>query len=177
MVGGPWSIHQAFPLFLSKHLTLNKKWLPLAIVAVLAIALFLVRRAQEGGEAETSKKTTTTRKTKDPASEPDRNRGFDRRVSYIEYTRHARCRMKCRKITQAEVEQIMRQGTINYKKSDINARPCPTYALEGTTSDNQRVRIVFAQCDYTTKVVTTIDLGTDWECDCPGDDTKYKNKR
>ncbi len=44
----------------------------------------------------------------------NRNRGFDRRVSYIEYTEHAKCRMQCRKISQAEVEEIMRDGKINY---------------------------------------------------------------
>lgn len=165
-------------LALFKYLTLNKKWLPFVIVVVLGLALFFVRRVQDNKQPGPVKKTETAeRKTKDPASGPDRNRGFDRRVSYIEYTKHAKCRMECREISQAEVEEIMRNGTINYKKSDVNARPCPTYALEGTTKDDQRVRIVFAQCDNTTKVVTTIDLGTDWECHCPGDDDKYKNKR
>ena len=43
----------------------------------------------------------------------------------------------------------------------------PEYALEGTTSDNQRVRIVFAQCDTKSKVVTVIDLNKEWACDCP----------
>ena len=84
--------------------------------------------------------------------------------------------MQCRKISQAEVEEIMQDGKINYAKSDVNDKPCPTYALEGITNDNQRVRIVFAQCDFKTKVVTSIDLDTDWECHCPGDDDKYKNK-
>ena len=78
--------------------------------------------------------------------------------------------------SQAEVEEIMQDGKINYNKSNVNARPCPAYALEGVTKDNQRVRIVFGQCDLKTKVITVIDLETDWTCDCPGDDDKYKNK-
>lgn len=160
----------------------------MAIVVVLGIALFFVRRTGERSETTTVKKNEPAkvdpstgkrdgRKTIDPAAEVDRNRGFDRRVSYIEYTEHAKCRMECRKISQREVEEIMRDGTINYKKSNARGRPCPTYALEGVTSDNQRVRIVFGQCDLKTKVVTCIDLDTDWQCDCPGDDDKYKNKR
>jgi hypothetical protein len=84
--------------------------------------------------------------------------------------------MECRHITQAEVEEIMRDGTINYHKSETDARPCPTYALEGRTNENQRLRIVFAQCDQSSKVVTVIDLDTEWECHCPGDDDKYKNR-
>jgi len=153
----------------------NKKWVPLALVIILGAVLLVVKRCKSSTTPKP--KTTNDRRTNDPASDgTNRNRGFDRRVSYIEYTEHAKCRMQCRHITQAEVEDIMQQGTVNYRKSDVNDRPCPTYALEGTTSDNQRVRIVFAQCDLKTKVVTCIDLGTNWECHCPGDDDKYKNR-
>ena len=104
-----------------------------------------------------------------PAREVNRNRGFDRRTSFIEYTQHARCRMSCRQITEEEVKEIMQNGKINYRKSDVHDRPCPTYALEGVTHESQRVRIVFAQCDNKTKVVTTIDLDKEWTCDCTGD--------
>ena len=152
---------------------MNRKWYPYLLIAVLGIALFFVKRCQG-----TNKKThvTTNDRKKDPASDVNRNHGFDRRTSYIEYTEHARCRMQCRHISQAEVEEIMRDGNINYNKTDVNASPCPAYALEGITKDDQRVRIVFGQCDLKTKVITVIDLNTDWSCDCPGDDNKYKNR-
>jgi len=135
------------------------------------LILAVVLRSKDGTE-EVSTKTTTTRKTTAVKDGVNRNRGFDRRTSYLEYTAHARCRMQCRRISQKEVEEIMRNGNINYKKSNVQAKPCPTYALEGITSDRQRVRVVFAQCDHTTKVVTAIDLDTDFECDCPGDKKK-----
>jgi hypothetical protein len=97
----------------------------------------------------------------------NRNHGFDRNTAFIEYTKHARCRMDCRQVTQSEVEDIMKNGSINYRKSDVNDRPCPSYALEGyTQTDKQHVRIIFAQCDYKTKVVTCIDLDNDFTCDC-----------
>jgi hypothetical protein len=70
-----------------------------------------------------------------------------------------------------EFEEIMRGGKINYAKSDVKqspARHTPLKALRTTTSG---VRIIFAQCDVKTKVVTSIDLDTDWECHCPGDDS------
>ncbi len=153
---------------------MNKKWLPYILILVLAVVLFFVKRA---GKDTPVKPVTNRDQPKDPAAGPDRNRGFDRRIAYIEYTQHAKCRMQCRKISQQEVEEIMRDGKINYNKSNVNARPCPEYALEGVTRDDQRVRIVFAQCDLKTKVVTTIDLDTDWSCDCPGDDKKHQNKR
>ena len=164
-----------FSLFLVKSLIVNKKWIPYLIIIILAIILFFVKRYQWDNTTGPEKNVTTTN-PKNPSSGVNRNRGFDRRVSYIEYTEHAKCRMQCRKISQAEVEEIMKDGKVNYAKSDVNDRPCPTYALEGITKDDQRVRIVFAQCDLKTKVVTSIDLDTDWECHCPGDDAKYKNK-
>ena len=149
---------------------MNRKWIPYLIILILAIILFFVKRNHP--EDKTRPKHTTDKK-----DNINRDRGFDRRVSYIEYTEHAKCRMQCRKITQAEVEEIMKEGKINYAKSDVNDHPCPTYALEGVTQDNQRVRIVFAQCDFKTKVITSIDLDTDWECHCPGDEGSSKKNK
>lgn len=150
-----------------------KKWFPFVLVILLGLALIFVKRCQRNGEVKPSPEVTT-KKRKDPAA--DRERGFDRRASFLEYSNHAKCRMQCRKITQAEVEEIMQDGKINYNKSDLQNARCPRYAVEGTTHDDQRVRIVFAQCNESTTVVTVIDLGTEWSCDCPGDDDKYKNK-
>jgi Domain of unknown function (DUF4258) len=152
----------------------NKKWFPIVLIGILGIVLFFVKRCKQ--DAPVKPKTTTDKKKNDPSSNVDRNRGFDRRVSYLDYSNHAKCRMQCRKISQAEVEEIMQDGTINYKKSDLHNARCPRYALEGVTKDDQKVRIVFAQCDKLTEVVTVIDLNTEWTCDCPGDDDKYKNK-
>lgn len=153
-----------------------KKYAPYLLIGLLLLALVLVQwlKKDDNNPSPAPKPRTTT--TKDPASNVDRDRGFDRRISYIEYSNHAKCRMACRKISQAEVEEIMRDGTINYKKSDLQNARCPRYALEGRTRDDQQVRIIFAQCNESTTVVTVIDLETDYKCDCPGDDKKYQNK-
>ena len=84
--------------------------------------------------------------------------------------------MECRQISAAEVEEIMLEGKINYSKSDLKNTRCPRYALEGVTDDEQRVRIVYAQCNTKTTVVTVIDLEREWSCDCPGDDDKFKKQ-
>ena len=101
-----------------------------------------------------------------------RQRGFDRRISTLEYTQHARCRMDCRHISQNDINDIMRNGEINYAKTDVNDQPCPTYALQGYSNDGQHLRVIFAQCETKTKVVTCYDLEKDFECHCPGDDKK-----
>jgi hypothetical protein len=143
-----------------------KKWIPYLLLGAMAIAVLLIKVFKKSNLNQANPTSQST----------NRNNGFDRRTSFIEYTQHAKCRMECRHITEAEVQEIMKEGTINYRKSEVNKDPCPVYALEGTTMDNQRVRIVYAQCDYKTKVVTVIDLDTKWECHCPGDDDQYKNK-
>ena len=146
-----------------------KKAAPVILVFALAALVFIIRQCKDERDitgSTKSKNTTTT----------DRDRGFDRRISYIHYSNHAKCRMECRKISQSEVEEIMRDGKINYNKSDLQNARCPRYAVEGVTTDNQKVRIVFAQCNEKTEVVTAIDLDTEWSCSCPGDDKKFDNK-
>ena len=83
------------------------------------------------------------------------------------FTRHARCRMECRKISEEEVYAVLRSGKINHRKSDLDADPCPKKALEGLTLDGQQVRIIVADCEPRDKIVTVIDLNHEHECDCP----------
>jgi hypothetical protein len=164
-------------LICTKLIDLNKKWFPIILIIVLAAALLIIKQLKNKNEPAPRPKVTNNNKPKDPASNPtDRDKGFDRRTTLLEYSKHAKCRMQCRKISQAEVEEIMRKGEINYNKSDLQNARCPRYAVEGVTNDDQRVRIVYAQCNQSTTVVTVIDLETDFTCSCPGDDNKYKNK-
>ncbi len=156
---------------------MNKKWAPYILILLMLVAIVVIRQFRKTNDPAPKPKVTNTDKPTDPASNPTgRDRGFDRRTSYLEYSKHASCRMQCRKISKTEVEEIMREGKINYSKSDIQNARCPRYAVEGVTRDEQRVRIVFAQCNEKTVVVTVIDLETDFACDCPGDDDKYKNR-
>jgi len=145
-----------------------RKVAPLMLVALLALLVFVIRQFKD--ERTTRAKVTTANPNEKKGAVIDRNKGFDRRISYLEYSKHAKCRMQCRKISPAEVEEVMQDGKINYNKSDIQNARCPRYAVEGITSDKQEVRIVFAQCNKKTTVVTVIDLDTEWSCSCPGDD-------
>lgn len=104
--------------------------------------------------------------------EPSRKEPFDRTPDKLSFTRHARCRMDCRRISQSDIDDILRKGIINYSKSDRNDRPCPTFALQGETSDGDKIRVIFAQCDAETKVITCYHLNQEFECNCPGDEKK-----
>lgn len=91
--------------------------------------------------------------------------GLDRNDRVV-YTRHARCRMGCRHISDAEVREIIASGTIDRARSDPQDKPCPTVALEGYSREHQHLRIVVATCGDELRVVTCIDLERDWPCDC-----------
>mgnify|MGYP000917271525 CR=1 FL=1 len=118
----------------------------LIAMALLAMAvLFWVRQDREdSGETE----------------------GLARDPSALVYTKHARCRMDCRSISEEEVKQILLKGKINYSKSEPKAKPDPKYALEGKTDDGQRVRVVFAPDNGKVVVITAIDLDKEWPCNC-----------
>ena len=108
--------------------------------------------------------------------EPMSREAFDRTPDKLSYTRHALCRMDCRRISREDIDEIMKKGIINFSKSDRNDRPCPTYAIQGETSDGEKLRVVFAQCAEETKVVTCYNLVEDFDCSCPGDEKKPSQK-
>ena len=93
--------------------------------------------------------------------------GLNRHPSSIYYSKHARCRMDCRHINEQEIKYILEKGTINFRKSALKGEPCrKKYAVEGLTNQGQKLRIIFAPCGAEITVVTCIDLGVEWSCNC-----------
>jgi hypothetical protein len=77
----------------------------------------------------------------------------------IVLTKHAQCRMDCRKIDIEEIKEVISKGQINPKKSEPKKKPCPLLAMEGITSkEKQKIRVVLAACKEETKIITVIDL-------------------
>ena len=82
------------------------------------------------------------------------------------FTRHARCRMDCRHITKKEILEVLDSGTINYAKSEPDAKPDPKYAVEDYTDEHQHLRIIVAPSDDKLIVITCIELDVEWQCHC-----------
>ncbi len=141
----------------------TKKILPFILFAVLAVLAIGLRRCNNEASVNTiPKKSSSVNKT----TEPDTRLKLDRNATDIYFTKHAKCRMQCRHISQQEVRDILLNGKVNYDKSDLNESKGPTYAVEGITKDRQHVRIIFAPKQRHLSVVTVIDLDNDYECDC-----------
>ncbi len=129
-----------------------RKYLPFIVLLAAAIFLYWVKTHQ-------GVKPTKTVTVTEPA------KSFERDSSHIIYSKHALCRMDCRHIDESEVKEILINGSLNYDKVEKNEKGY-TYPLEGYTHDDQHVRIVFAPHHDTMVVVTVIDLGQEWKCNC-----------
>ncbi len=149
----------------------QKKLLPILLLVILAVVALFIKRCNNHPTAKGTSQSTT--RYNSPAANPsnngnydDRTKGLDRNPDKLFYTKHARCRMKCRHITQQEVKDILVNGTINYNKSELQDARGPKYAVEGNTNDGQHVRIIFAPNSQHISVVTVIDLEEDFACSC-----------
>lgn len=89
---------------------------------------------------------------------------FNRNADHLVLTKHAKCRMDCRHISEQEIKEILHTGKINYNKSDLNDKRGPKYAVEGFSNDRQHIRVVFAPEGSVMKVITCIDLDEEWKC-------------
>jgi len=139
-------------LFILQHVI--KKYLPF-IVLIAAILLFAwVQYNKRGGSPKNTRVSTEAV----PVT-------FARDSNLLVYSDHAKCRMACRHIDESEVREILRTGSINHKRTETSNKGV-SYALEGTTHDNQDVRIVYAPKNDKIVVVTVIDLGKEWDCNC-----------
>ena len=144
---------------MSTHL---KKLLPVITLVILALVTLALKNCNAGNHSSPRNNTVQTNETA-----PVKQRGLNRNPSHIKYSKHAKCRMGCRHIDESEVLELLKDGQVNYRKSDLNAEDCrKKYAVEGYSHDNQHLRIIFAPCQDELTVVTVIDLGTEWPCDC-----------
>jgi hypothetical protein len=141
-----------------------KKVIPYLLLLVLFVVALLVKRYRENQTLPDAPSVTQQHRDNNTESRnaPDVFRDAD--AEYF-FTKHARCRMECRHITQREVKEIVRKADVNYRKSDLKATQGPKYALEGYTSqDRQHVRIIVAPKQKHLTIITVIDLDEEWSC-------------
>lgn len=137
-----------------------KKYLPYFALLAAGFLLWFIKKNQPSSYPKNSVIHI-------PVSTSNGNKeSLNRNVHTIIYSKHARCRMDCRHISEAEVREILIDGQLNTNKIETSLRG-KTYPLEGVTADKQHVRIVFApKGSDAVEVVTCIDLDTEWPCNC-----------
>ncbi|MBL7871346.1 MAG: DUF4258 domain-containing protein [Cyclobacteriaceae bacterium] len=144
-----------------------KKLIPYLLLAVLFVIALGVRQCRNSEALESDNPSVTKSAPKSKSTDDIRSNldVFRDPESDYFFTKHARCRMECRKITQKEVKEIVRKADVNYNKSELDAAQGPKYAVEGYTSkDRQHIRVIVAPKQRHLSIVTVIDLDKDWEC-------------
>ncbi len=136
----------------------SKKIYPYLFLVLISIVVFSIRKCNSSADVS---------KTKEIKSQI----GLNRNPSHINYSKHATCRMACREIDETEIKDIIKNGKINYQKSDLQKSDCSKrYAVEGYGKDKQHIRIIAVPCSSELTIVTCIDIDKDWECHCEGDE-------
>ena len=129
------------------------------VLVVLFLGVLAIRHYQSQGVVEKNDQSETSKSTRNNLAV-----FRDPEATYF-FTKHARCRMTCRSITQKEVKEIVRKADANYTKSELDAARGPKYAVEGYTSkDRQHIRVIVAPKQRHLSIVTVIDLDKEWEC-------------
>ncbi len=77
--------------------------------------------------------------------------------------------MKCRDISQALVEDVYRNGSLNCAKSDPRGQKdgTPRYALELEDGIRGRIRIIVGDNPDNDVIITAIRLDEKDQCACP----------
>ena len=151
---------------------MNKKYLPYIIGLFLLFFIWKIYEYSQQSDFKIENKQHTGPNKDFPGDDNKKEGPVDRNATHIIYTKHARCRMACRYIDESEVKEILKDGIVNYQKSQAENTQHPKYALEGWSHDKQHLRIVFAPEQDGLVVVTCIDLENEFECHCPGDEHK-----
>jgi hypothetical protein len=99
--------------------------------------------------------------------EPKRKLTFNRNPSRIEYAQLALCRMACYHFSANDITEILKNGEVNFSKSDIHARPCPIFAIRGITKKGKILGLLVAQCGRIAKIKSCDNMTVMNQCDCP----------
>ena len=157
------------------------------IISLLLFFLFTACAGKKGTEPDQRTDRESVRPGKDAdngkegtedSQKPDSGRedwADPEKRNWLQYpiriTKHARCRMDCRNIDMKDIQEALKSGKINYRKSEKGRdKKCPMkYAIEHFTSDGQEVRIVVGACETENVIITVIDLGKKRDFNCPND--------
>lgn len=119
-----------------------KKWFPFIALFIAVVFLVWIKTHQRGGENNNKPST-----------------------SNLTYSKHAKCRMDCRHISEEEIKSILQNGKINSAKTQVSDKGT-SYAVEGDGDHNEHLRVVYSPHENKTVIVTVIDLDHEWPCNC-----------
>lgn len=90
-----------------------KKYLPYLLLIAAGLLFYFVKKNQRGNRVNKPETEQVTERITVPAVLPQEEKteevaGFDRNATKIIFSKHAKCRMDCRKIDESEVKEILK---------------------------------------------------------------------
>lgn len=86
-------------------------------------------------------------------------------VNSLEFVSHARCRMRCRDVSQELVERVYLKGAVNCEKSGEKNGDM-RYALEMEDRKGDNIRVIVEDENDKHIIITVIRLGAEDQCEC-----------
>jgi hypothetical protein len=90
---------------------------------------------------------------------------FHNDPSELVLTEHAKCRMRCRQIDRATLEDTYQHGELNCSKSEIRDGSF-RYAVERRDAKGDIIRIILVEDQKIHRVITAIRLDKPDMCEC-----------
>ena len=77
------------------------------------------------------------------------------------------CRMKCLGIDTTTIITMIKNGEINYSKSEVHSKPCKKYTIESINSQQKNISLQLGLCDEETKLLKLYATNKAIDsCDC-----------
>lgn len=85
--------------------------------------------------------------------------------SEVSLSERARCQMNCLKINDNQLAELKAESSVNFKESNVKAKPCPVYRLESKLEERD-YQLIWEVCEGKEKVklLSLIKIGQ--ECNC-----------
>lgn len=85
--------------------------------------------------------------------------------STVSISDRAACQMACLQLSEEQFLKIKTSSSVNFKESNVKAKPCPVYRLEGNWEERD-YQLVWEVCEGKEKVklLSVIKIGQ--ECNC-----------
>lgn len=85
----------------------------------------------------------------------------------LTFSDKATCLMECENITKDAIDDLLENGDVNFGESDVRGGPCPSYVIEGETTDGRSLRLEFVKCDSIAELILASDINKKGDCNCP----------
>ncbi len=85
---------------------------------------------------------------------------------HFEMSHKAACKLKCLKLTNTGFKIELQGYQVNYDLSDVHAKPCGSYFIEGKDKSKAAFELVIRDCDTITKIDDIRILDPKITCHC-----------